>query len=143
MKSDDIIHGRRRPMPTPTPVSISTDPSVPEAVISSPQSVAEWKLCKIGDTIELFGFTVILTEENYKPFMKDIMWYVNWWLGDRLGDWILPNDNPGKLTKLLNFNTNLYIATGIYATLRKFSVKEEKVGFIQKMKMMFGGVPLS
>ena len=54
-------------------------------LVRCPQSLAEWQLCKPGDTICLLGFTVHITEENFKPFMNDMDWYVNWFEGDRLG----------------------------------------------------------
>ena len=63
-------------------------------LVRCPQTLAEWKLCRPGDTICLLGFTVHITEENFEPFMNDIDWYVNWFEGDRLGAWILPNPNP-------------------------------------------------
>ena len=112
--------------------------------IRSPMTIAEWKLCRPGDTICLLGFTVHITEENFEPFMNDIDWYVNWFEGDRLGNWILPNPNPSAAGRLSQSLTNAYIASGIIKALAKYADKDEQQpGFWERLKMIFGGgVPL-
>ncbi len=108
--------------------------------IRSPMSVAEWKLCKPGDTICLLGFTVHITEQNYQPFMDDLDWYINWYLGDRLGAWILPNPNPSGRARLSQSITNAYIASGIIKALSKYADKNEKQpGFWDRVRLAFGG----
>ena len=62
-------------------------------------TVAEWRLCRPGDVIQLFGFELSITEENYRPFMAEIMHFVNWYVGDRIGNWIMPNFNPSATTR--------------------------------------------
>src|ERR1017187_5232479 len=72
----------------------------PSGELRSPMTVAEWRLCKPGDVIRLFGFEVLITEENYEPFMREIGHFVNCYLGDRLGAWIIPNYNPSTTTRI-------------------------------------------
>jgi len=112
--------------------------------VRSPMTVAEWKLCKPGDTIHLLGFTVHITEENFEPFMNEIDWYVNWFEGDRLGNWILPNTNPSAAGKFSQALTNAYVASGIIHALAKYADKDEQQpGFWDRLKLFFGGgVPL-
>ena len=66
----------------------------PPGELRNPMTVAEWRLCRPGDVIQLFGFELLITEENYRPLMAEIMHFVNWYVGDRIGNWIIPNFNP-------------------------------------------------
>ena len=111
--------------------------------VRTPMTVAEWQLCRPGDRIELLGFTVEITEQNYKPFMDEIMWYVNFFLGDRIGAWILPNPNPSGRARFSQALTNTYIASGIVKVLSKYSKKEDRPGLLERLRLAFGGgVPL-
>ena len=113
----------------------------PPGELRSPMTVAEWRLCRPGDVIQLFGFELLITEENYRPFMAEIMHFVNWYVGDRIGNWIMPNFNPSTTTRVQDVLTNAYIANGIYRTLAKYS--GQRVGFWQRLRFAFGGgVPL-
>lgn len=113
----------------------------PSGELRSPQTLAEWQLCRPGDVIRLMGYEVLITEENFEPFMKEIGHFVNWYVGDRLGNWIIPNNRPSTTTKIQDVLTNAYIANGILRTLAKYS--GQRVGFFQRMKAAFGGgVPL-
>ena len=71
----------------------------PSGMLRSPRTVAEWRLCKPGHVIQLMGIELEITEENYGPFMKELSWYIDWYLGDRLGDWLMPNYNPSGATR--------------------------------------------
>jgi hypothetical protein len=103
----------------------------------------EWKLCRPGDTIELLGFTVHITEQNYQPFMDELDWYIQWYLGDRLGNWILPNPNPSAMGKLSQSITNAYIASGIIKVLSKYADRDSQPGFWERLRLAFSGeVPL-
>jgi hypothetical protein len=120
-----------------------TDKMPPIREVRSPMTLAEWQLCKPGDTIRLFDIRVEITEENYEPFMAEIGWYLNWWLGGKVGEWIMPNRNPSRSTLIGNAIDNAYIATGIYRTLCKYSVNPHVPSFWQRMRTAFsGGVPL-
>ncbi len=113
--------------------------------VRSPTTLAEWKLCKPGDVIELLGYRVEITEANYHPFMNEIMWYVNWFIGGQIGDWILPNPNPSKLTRYQIAVDNLYVVSGIMKVLAKYERKEDRDphrGFMHYWRTLFGGVPL-
>ncbi len=112
--------------------------------IRSPRTLAEWKLCKPGDTICLLGFTVHVTEQNYQPIMDDLDWYLNWWQGGQLADWILPNPNPSNLTRFQLAIDRAYIASGIIKVLAKYADRIEKQpGFWERLRLFFGGeVPL-
>jgi hypothetical protein len=114
-------------------------------LIRSPQTIAEWKLCRPGDTIELLGFTVHVTEQNYQPIMDELDWYIGWFEGGLLADWILPNPNPSKLTRFQLAVDKAYIASGFIKVLAKYADKTEKQpGFWDRLKMIFGGgVPLN
>jgi len=112
-------------------------------LVRSPQSLAEWKLCRPGDTIELLGFTVHITEKNYEPFMDEIGWYLNFYMGDRIGAWILPNPNPSARTRFSQSLTNAYVASGIVKVLSKYSTRDNRPGFWDRLKLILGGgVPL-
>ena len=112
--------------------------------VRCPQTLAEWKLCRPGDTICLLGFTVHVTEQNFQPMMDELDWYINWFEGDRLGNWILPNPNPSAAGRFSQALTNAYIASGIIRALAKYADKgEQQPGFWERLKMIFGGgVPL-
>lgn len=113
----------------------------PPCYLRSPQTLAEWQLCRPGDVIQLMGIEVAITKENYKPFMREIMHYVNWYVGDRIGDWIMPNNNPSVTTRVQDVITRAYITNGIYRTLCKYA--GHRTTFWQRMKIaFFGGVPL-
>ena len=160
MRPEDIARGRQLPPQPPSqpPTHISPPPTpstfVPQydpaqastfrtGETRSPMTLAEWKLCKPGDTIHLLGYTVHITEENFEPFMNDIDWYVNWFEGDRLGNWILPNPNPSGRARFSQALTNAYIASGIIKALAKYADKGEKQpGFWDRLRATFGGVPV-
>jgi len=116
---------------------------VSDSLVRCPQSLAEWKLCRPGDTIDLLGFRVELNDQNYEPFMDEIMWYVNFYLGDRIGNWILPNPNPSARARFSQSLTNTYVASGILKVLSKYSTRDNSPGFWDRLKLIFGGgVPL-
>ena len=52
-------------------------------------------------------------------FMDEIMWYINFYLGDRIGAWILPNPNPSARARFSQSLTNAYVASGIVKVLVK------------------------
>ena len=69
------------------------------------------------------------------------MWFVDWFIGDRVGDWIIPNHNPSTTTRVQDVITRAYIANGIYRTLAKYA--GHRPGFFERMRIaFFGGVPL-
>jgi len=112
-------------------------------LVRCPQTLAEWRLCRPGDTIDLLGFRVELNEQNYEKFMREIMWYINFYLGDRIGAWILPNPNPSSRTRFSQALTNMYIASGIVKVLSKYAHKDKQPGFLERLRLAFGGgVPL-
>lgn len=113
----------------------------PSGELRSPHTLAEWRLCRPGDVIQLFGLEVEITPQNYQPFIREIMHYVNWYVGDRIGNWIMPNYNPSVTTRVQDVITNAYITNGIYRTLCKYA--GHRPTFWQRMRIAFGGgVPL-
>ena len=109
----------------------------PSGMLRSPRTVAEWRLCRPGDVIQLMGIELEITEENYGPFMRELSWYIDWYLGDRLGDWLMPNYNPSGATRFGDAVTRAYIANGIYQTLCKYA--GHRPGFWERMKIAFRG----
>ena len=151
MRPEDIMRGRQFAQPVqaePEPEPESNRPVYESTSVFStprmfaPQTLAEWKLCKPGDIIRLLGFTVEITEENYNPFMREIMWYVNYWIGDRVANWTFPNNDPGKVTRFYDVTTRMYIANGIYKTLAKYACEKKEVGFFEGLQQKFFGVQL-